>query len=93
MNDSERVDNTSFEQHVSYEVLGDLENLKIKSNTGRPRKPLLNKENKLFKVPTSIRRKKSKFSNVGLKYFHDKGQILDEANAILDTGMHMGKEY
>lgn len=81
--------------HPQPTVLNDLENLKIRSNRGRPRKKCYNKENKHFKVPTKRKlRKKSIASNNIANETHglktEQRPVLDEATAILETGLQMG---
>lgn len=73
-------------------VLRDLDSLKLRSNRGRPRKMSVQKANKYFKVPTNRKKKKMKkgmADSISIKWA-DMGEVVDEAEAILETDLHMG---
>lgn len=71
-----------------FSFLKDLRELRIKSKRGRPRKNLKKKENKAFKIPFRRRsRKNGAFNEApGLPAIIQ----VDEANAILETGILLG---
>lgn len=84
----------SFGQDISdkadsqFSLNKDLKELRIKSKRGRPRKNLKYKENKSFKIPLRHRSWKNQPLKVGPIQFSPQG--VDEASAILETGLEMG---
>lgn len=71
-----------------HSLVNDLKGLRLKSKRGRPKKFIQGKENKAFKIPKR-RRKGSKFG-LPILQFTQQMDKLDEAKAILDTGIQMG---
>lgn len=69
-------------------VLDDMKALKLRSNRGRPKKKSGLKENKYFKVRSN--KKLKKLRRVLEENSPASGEAIDEARAILDTGLQMG---
>ncbi|KAL1808696.1 hypothetical protein ACET3Z_025686 [Daucus carota] len=71
------------------DVMEAMQNLKVKTKRGRPRKSVSTKINKFFKLP---RRKKSKAKGVGLKQIshYCLNNNLSEEESVFETGVLMG---